>query len=247
MEPQNKYLETSTNNNQIYIDDINKSIRLEKKKIKKADTFLQVLTNFLSRISNSDLKRKLRRYESASNISINYNTVISCLRYDANCNSLNYSGIRPNNREYLLNEIKLTLNSLIEEYDESLALKLKGLENQFTSLEFKINPVSISRLDDDFLFILEDIREYKENLHSHLNKLRSKLIILCSNKSISLKRDIRKSYRNIIHFIFKNMNDQSGDDNNLFFQQFQNTNYYTLNHVIHEQKLNYRTIRIYYK
>jgi hypothetical protein len=56
-----------------------------------------------------------------------------------------------------------------------------------------------------------------ETLKQQLKLITKHLVILLRKMLRCLKRDIRKQYRDIIRFLFKNMDDQSGDDNGFNF------------------------------
>jgi hypothetical protein len=111
----------------------------------------------------------------------------------------------------LFHEVMHLADSLSKNFDSRL-------EGRFYQLEIELykclspQEISILRLSGDntknqsFLFLFKKF-------------LRSDLILLLRIMFIRIKRDLRKLFRNIVHFLFKNMSDES-DANDFLFKLF---------------------------
>jgi hypothetical protein len=231
------------NTNQFIIDEINSSIKIEKEKIKKPLLFLEHLEKFLFQITKSELQRKLLKYQKILNETkdFSFTTKIGFFEipgYDYKIVSEDNN----NSKVSLLTQITDILEELLITYNDSKEKELRNLEYSFNFLYRNNNQsASIHELADLFF----DITELKEFVLSPLNKLKSRLQFYFKSKNKSACIDIRQSYRRIIHFLFKNMDDESGNDNNLFVTNLKQ--FITSSIIDHVQLLRFRSIKKYTK
>lgn len=106
--------------------------------------------------------------------------------------------------------------------------------------------------EDDAFFLLEEpyfeatfVVVKKRELERKLKALRKTLRFISKVARRRFCRDLRYSYRTIIRFLFKNMDDLSSDDNGLFLPGKNNFIVYSLTNQIHEFKNYNRAVKIY--
>jgi len=124
--------------------------------------------------------------------------------------TISFSEFLHRKKKVLQHLIKLS-QSLIVNYDEELELHFSKYENELEKyldyedryLEFNFP----SNLAEDYFFIISN----------EIRILRSQLTNLFKNRLSHLKRDLRQSFRSIIRFLFKNMDDESDPSNVLMF------------------------------
>lgn len=114
-------------------------------------------------------------------------------------------------------------------------------EMEFFWLETQLRNITSSRED----LSIGSSFESNNFLILALRKLRKIRLSVIKTISRELIRDIRNNFRNIIRFLFKNMNDESGFDNALFTLNFKQSFYQILQRHNNGQGRNYRKIKIY--
>lgn len=228
------------NTNQFAIDEINSSIKIEKEKIKKPLNFILQLENFFAQIAKSELQRKFLKYQKILNDNKDFSFAKEIVFFEIEGCGYNVVS-ENNNKASLLTHITSILKELLITYDNSKEKELRELECSFNSIYGNNDQYSsIHELTD----LLIDISELKESVLNPLKKLKGRLQFYFKNKNKNTCIDIRQSYRRIVHFLFKNMDDESADDNNLFVTNLQQfiTSSINFNHV---QLFGFRSIKRY--
>jgi hypothetical protein len=231
------------NTNQFAIDEINSSIKIEKVKIKKPLLILQELNEAVREISQSEFQSKLSKYQQILSTTVNFSfsTRIGYFEIPGCCCQI---ASDYNNRASLLTQITNILEELLITFNTSKAEELRELEYSFNFLYGNKNQYdSIHELSD----LLFDITQVKELILNPLNSLKSQLKIYFKNKSKNTCIDIRQFYRRKVRFLFKNMDDKSGHDNNLFVTNLKQQFITTLIDFNHVQPFRFRSSKRYTK
>jgi len=140
-------------------------------------------------------------------------------------------------KETLLSKLISVTDKLILHYDDL------DLKNEYKKLELELN----SYLDGYDLLVLHleslskksDVSELKVRLHY----IKNEIFYSLRSKFLLVSRDLRQSFRDIIKFLFKNMDDESHDNNGLntiFFTAL----YYQNKYFHHGKERNHRTLKL---
>lgn len=116
------------------------------------------------------------------------------------------------------------------------------LENKLYK-RFKLDELKFTRFFSEIL--CNDLFSKVDNLGIRLNKLRKILRQLRRKLFIFFTRDIRHVFRSIIRFLFKNMNDESGLDKELFFSNLKQSPYQIFQFHYNGKQRNHRTFTNY--
>lgn len=226
---------------QLLVDDLFLSIKQEKKKLKKTTSLLDTISDFLRIFQIDEYKRKLNQYErllenskiSRTDFSYNY----SCSDEDL------FNAIRRKycNESLLQRGITVLRELLIDDDDE----KTKEFKEIEKVLELQGLFGSSTNVWEEVYNSLSEISEYRERITNSIQKTQKLIGYYLRRKYKILGRDIRQCYRNIVRFKFKNMDDQSGDDNNLFSKKNRESNFIILNYFKHGTGFNYRRDKSY--
>lgn len=222
-------------NSQILTDSINLLIKEGKKEQK-------LLQSLINRYRHKQFKKKLLEYETRINDLDKSH--FSLFDFHSSSDEVYFEKIRDRQKRDLLQKIVHLLNDLLLVFDESKLKEVEFLESRLTECD-KLPPV---------LFYPPDYDDWKQwnnevsFIESTLINLKALRFSLVKRKWKLVGRDIRQFFRRIIRFLFKNMDDQSGDNDNVIVNYFKHLHFITsLNFVINGQQTNYRTSNIYFK
>ena len=141
-------------------------------------------------------------------------------------------------KENILGNLISVTDKLVIYYDD------QDLKDQYKKLELELN----NYLDGFDLLIfhlgalsrVSNVSELKEQLHYIKNELYFSL----RNKLLAISRDLRQSFRDIIKFLFKNMDDESHDINAVKID-FYTALFYQNKYFHHGKERNYRPFKLF--
>ena len=226
---------------QFLIDHIYSDIKIQKKNLKKTNYFTGLFKSFFDSFIKTEFENKLAKYKNE----LNESTEILDTYYYGGATVSYFTHIdkfRDYEKRQTLLEIIAVLNELIKGHSESHLEKLAELESTLKEIN--------GEQENCIVYVNEFypvITEIKASIKANIKGLRKKLPLLIRFKYRMVGRDIRESFRNIIRIIFKNMDDQSGDDDNLFVYNFIQLQIINQKFWFHEQEINYRSASVYYR
>ena len=228
---------------QFLIDRIYSDIKIQKKNLKKPNSLVSFFTNLFQSFMKDEFEIKLTKYKKEFSELGENDTILDTYFYlgAIETHVAHIEKIRDYRKRQTLHEIITVLGELVERFSESNLIKLRDLEATLRVIEGE-DPSRVVFCVDEFY---PSINEIKATIQDKIKVLGKKLILLLRFKFPLGGRDIRQSYRNIVRIIFKNMDDQSGDDVNLFVYNLLKQHFsITLNHVNYVQYIRKGAARI---
>lgn len=239
MRRQKKHFHLISSKNQIIVDGLNKQIAKEKIRVKKTTSIFESFAFLINEVRKSEIKRKLLKYERVlarpNKYAVYFYSAIDLGETKSDIYDLK---LQQHKRETVLIKIVESLKDLSKSYDEQKWNKLKELEKNYERLSSK-DIYSLMDIEDLLVSSIDEIREIKNIIQKGLKDLRKKRSLILKANSNNLRRDIRQFFRCIVRFIFKNMDDESGDNKLLVTNLKQQ--FITLKHGCHGKKIYYRT------
>lgn len=131
-----------------------------------------------------------------------------------------------------------------EFWKEQLFEKLLSLYNtlrrsdyvELRNLATEIKESIFDYTDSSLFNVVRMLSRFKETTEETIYKSVSTIKVLVARLRITFRRDLRMGYRNIVHFFFKNMDDNSGADTNTLYKNEMQT-------VLVNQQVNYNDTR----